>query len=163
VEIRAKPGDEIIKGWFLRLDKMVEDKEPTESEQVILTSNLNDEWERINRWMKTARKVSANYKRLAAEMLSLPIPNSDSRLSQFLKLSAQNYQDTASIYDDFLAPKKYVCLEDLQDTVGGLRRRADAIAQTKERLKSMDENIRNYFEVPMPILGDPLNKYIEGK
>ncbi len=148
--------------WFETFDAAIAAHTPTPADRVILSRPFNQDAGRVKEWTETAAKVAKNYRELAKMLKAMPIPSIMVGTEQYRDLTADWYDDAASVYEDLIrphAPSK--TMEELDSRLNQIRERSKGLAQTKANLKSMDMSLRNTYKVHQAAQTDALAKFVK--
>ncbi len=150
--------------WFETVDSLVEKYTPSEADKVILSRPFNQEAERVEQWIKTAKKIINNYHTLAKQLQLVPIPNNNSELKQYISLTSDWYNDSAQVFEDLIKPRTPAkTIEELQEALNEIKTRSDDLSKTKTSLMAMDMSIRKTYNVHYAKQDDALQQYVNRK
>ncbi len=152
-----------IVGWFESYDHTVATLRPSVTDKAILARPFNKEAERVEEWTKVASKVAKNYRLLAQNIRNMTPPSNAPELKTYRDLRADWYQDAAGIYEDLIRPcHPAKTIEELQDQLQGISKRADGLKTSGDQLNAMDVSLREQYKVHPPKEDDGLQKFISG-
>lgn len=152
------------KDWFEKFDKLREQYHPTEKDRVILTRPLMQNPQRVQQWTNTASKIVKNYSSLSKSIRSLPVPAGMSDIKEYRDLMADWYQDSASVYNDMIRPRPPAkTVEDLQEEIDAVKRRAEGLTNNMASLKAMDREVREAHKLPPSMIDDTVQQFIHKK
>jgi hypothetical protein len=150
--------------WFEKFDSIREKYHPSERDKVILTRPLTQDAGRVQQWVNTASKVSKDYLTVGKSIRSLTVPPGMSDVKEYRDLVADWFQDSANIYIDLIRPRPPAkTIEDLQEELDAVKKRAEGLANTIANLKNMDREIREAHKVPISVEDDAVQKFARGK
>ncbi len=150
--------------WFEKFDHLREQYRPSERDKVILTRPLTQDASRVQQWVSTASKMSKSYLLAAKSIRSLAVPPGMSDIKEYRDLLADWFQDSAGIYIDLIRPRPPAkTIEDLQEELDSVKKRAEGLGSTMLSLKSMDREIRAAHKVPASIEDDEVQKFAQRK
>jgi hypothetical protein len=149
--------------WFENFDTTVFSLLPNDEAKVILKRPFNQEAERVVKWTETATKVAHNYRLLAKTLKIASIPADSPALKEFQNLSADWYNDKASVYEDLVRPRAAArTIEDLEAQLKEINDRAESIFQAGKELHHMDVQLRKAYNVHQARETDELWHYVSG-
>lgn len=135
-----------IARWYEKYDRQIRRLLPTDSDMIIMTRDINQENERLKEWMLVTHKVERNYKRIAAIIRSMPLPEDapdPDSFENFRRLSAEWYEDAADICHELVRPRAPAqTVEELDEQLSAVAQRADALEQTARLIADMDQGLR---------------------
>lgn len=149
--------------WFEQFDELEVTLRPTEHDRTILKRPLGNELERVQEYIKIAAKVSKNYRALAAGLRRLPVPPNSPGLKDYQRLKADFYDDTASVYEDLIRPRRTRTQEELAAQLAEIKDRADQLKVQSQDLMACDMDLRRTFNVHTNKHDNPLWQYVTGK
>jgi hypothetical protein len=153
----ATPAD-----WFAKYDEAQAKLRPSSADRVILSRPFNQELERVQSWIGTAKKVAKNYRSLSRITATLPVPQGTHGIKEYRDLMSEWYLDAASIYEDLTRPCHPArTMEELEGQLAEIKARAQSIGQSHANLASMDTNIRQKYNVTPA--DDALAQYVSEK
>jgi hypothetical protein len=149
--------------WFENFDTTVFSLLPNDEAKVILKRSFNQEAERVVKWTETATKVAHNYRLLAKTLKNAPIPGNSPALKEYQSLSADWYNDKASVYEDLVRPRAAArTMEELEAQLKEINDRAESIFQQGKELHAMDMHLRGVYNVHQARETDALWHYVSG-
>lgn len=150
--------------WFETLDDLKWTMRISEEDRVILKRPLQQELERVQDWMRSAARVSKNYRMLAKEMRSLSVPESAHGVKTFRDLHAEWYDDVALVYEDLIRPRPRArTKEELESTLKEIDDRAQMLKESGKELMAMDMDLRRQHRIHADRHIDALSQYVFGK
>ena len=150
--------------WFDTYDNLIDTLCPTAQERAILTEPFNQNPDRVNRWIVTAHGVAIKYRQLAAQVKAMQVPARLSSVQELRDLTADWYNDAASIYEDLIRPRRPAkTREELDRTLAQIKERADTLAQSNGSLHSLDTSLRKSMSVHLALRDDPIRQFVSGK
>jgi hypothetical protein len=150
--------------WFDIYDNLIDTLKPTAQERAILTEPFNQNPDRVNRWIVTAHGVAVKYRNLAAQIKSMQVPSRLSNVQELRDLTADWYNDAASIYEDLIRPRTPAkTREELDQTLAQIKGRADTLAQSNGSLHALDTSLRKSMGVHLALRDDPIRQFVSGK
>ncbi|HMO23877.1 MAG TPA: hypothetical protein PKD05_09590 [Candidatus Melainabacteria bacterium] len=156
-------ADSPAKRWFEAVDEKVISYSKTEKENFVLNRHFNQELERVQEWTNTAQAVAVKYKHLASKLRNLKAPPGHEDLSEYGKMLADYYDDSAAIYDDLTKPRPPAkTMEDLEEQLDLIESRSKGVKRMQSSLSHLDDSLRRKYRVHKR-MDDALSKYIFGK
>jgi uncharacterized protein YukE len=150
--------------WFEKFDALRQKYRASDSDKVILVRPLMQEAERVQQWIETAKKIANNYSTLAKSLKNLPTPAGMNDIKEYRNLTADWYEDAASVYVDLIKPRPAAkTIEELQDSVNVVKKKSESLSSTIADLKSMDLALRRNYKVHLAMQDDSLQKYVKSK
>lgn len=150
--------------WFDTYDNLIDTLCPTAQERAILTEPFNQNPDRVNRWIVTAHGVAVKYRQLAAQLKAMQVLTRLSSVQELRDLTADWYNDAASIYEDLIRPRRPAkTREELDRTLAQIKERADTLAQSNGSLHSLDTSLRKSMGVHLALRDDPIRQFVSGK
>jgi hypothetical protein len=150
--------------WFEKFDALQQKYRPSDSDKVILVRPLMQEAERVRQWIETASKVAKNYKILAKSLKALPTPAGMNDIKEYSNLTADWYDDAASVYVDLIKPRRPAkTIEELQDSLNTIKKKSDSLSSTIANLRQMDFSLRRNYKVHLAMQDDALQQYVRSK
>ena len=149
--------------WFEQFDELEVTLRPSEHDRTILKRPLGNELERVQEYIKVAAKVAKNYRTLALNIRKLPVPPNSPGLRDYQRLKADFYDDTASVYEDLIRPRRTRTQEELQQQLSEVKDKADQLKVQHQDLMACDMDLRRTFNVHTNKHDNPLWQYVTGK
>lgn len=148
--------------WFAKYDEAQAKLRPSAADRVILSRPFNQELERVQSWISTAKKVAKNYRSLSHITATIPVPPGSHGIKEYRDLMSEWYLDAASIYEDLVRPcRPAKTMEELEGQLAEIKARAKSVGQSHANLASMDTNIRQRYNVTPA--DDALAQYVSEK
>ncbi len=159
------------KKWFEFFDDAVFAHQPTDKERVILTKPFNQDAQRVIEWTNTAAKVARQYRELARNIRATrvpgclaPSPGDTITVEDFKNQTADWYDDSAAIFEEYIRPRKPAkTVEELDETLLRVHERSQALTANKAALDTMDKSLREHFNLPLNLHEDAVQKYARKK
>ena len=149
--------------WFENFDTTVFSLLPADQDKIILKRPFNQEAERVVKWTEVATKVAHNYRLLGKTLKNTTVPANSPALKEYQQLTADNYNDIASVYEDLVRPRTAArTMEELDAQLKEISDRADSIAQSGKALHAMDMHLRSTYNVHQARETDQLWAYVSG-
>jgi len=150
--------------WFEKFDALQQKYSPSSADKVILVRPLMQESERVHQWIETASKIAKNYKLLSQSLKALPVPAGMNDIKEYRNLTADWYDDAASVYIDLIKPRPPAkTIEELQDSINTVKKKSDGLSSTIANLKEMDLSLRRNYKVHLAMQDDALQQYVKSK
>lgn len=151
--------------WFETFDDAIHSFRPSQADRVILNRPFNREKERVEQWIKVARKIANNYRACSQTLKGMSFPKDAAEgLKEYRDLTADWYLDVATIYEDLIKPRPAAkTMEELEDALNEIKGRAQSLTKTSSSLKAMDVSLRKQYNVHLARHDDALQQYVRGK
>jgi hypothetical protein len=149
--------------WFENFDTTVFSLLPSDEAKIILKRPFNQEAERVIKWTEVATKVAHNYRLLAKTLKNGSVPGTLPAVKEYQELTADWYNDKASVYEDLIRPRTPAkTMEDLDAQLKEINDRSESIAQSGKELHAMDMHLRETYHVHQARQTDKLWAYVSG-
>jgi hypothetical protein len=150
--------------WFEKFDSLQQKYRPTDADKVILVRPLMQEAERVQQWIETANKVAKNYTLLAKSLKNLPTPPGMNDIKEYRNLTADWYEDAATVYVDLIKPRPPAkTIEELQGSLNTIKKKSESLSSTIANLRAMDLSLRRNYKVHLAVQDDALQQYVRSK
>lgn len=150
--------------WFEKFDALQQKYRPSDADKVILVRPLMQEAERVRQWIETANKVAKNYQILSKSLKILPTPAGMNDIKEYRNLTAEWYEDAASVYVDLTKPRPPAkTIEELQESLNAVKKKSESLSSTIANLREMDLSLRRNYKVHLAMQDDALQQYVRSK
>lgn len=150
-----------VVSWFESFDDMKYTLKVSSDDLVVLKRPFNQQVERVQEWIRTAAKVSKNYRLLSDKLRGMQVPAKSPGLQRYRDLSADWYQDVALVYEDLIRPRpRAKTIEELNSMLTEIDERANSLKETRKDLMAMDRDLRQQFKVHLDKHEDALQQYV---
>lgn len=138
--------------FFDAMDKEIVTRGPSDKDKVVLSQPFNKNVQRVQEWSNTTAKVAHQYRDIARILRAIPVPNgpgiAQSDLADYKKLTADWYDDSAEVMEDWIRPRPAASTrEELQTQLDEMTQRSEALKTTNQQLQAMDKKLRDQFDV----------------
>lgn len=159
------------KKWFEFFDDAIAARQPTAQERAVLNRPFNQNKDRIVEWTNVAAKIARQYRELARGLRATPVPQclapsqgDKITVDEYKKLTADWYDDSAEIFEEYIRPRKAArTIEELDETLARIHDRSEALSSQMASLKTMDRDLRDQFNLPLNLHDDAVQKYARKK
>lgn len=149
--------------FFETLDAITFAGYPTSAERFILKKQFDKEAERVQAWINAARSVAKRYRNTAKSLRNTPVPPGRLDIKNYRDMSADWFDEAASVYEDFIKPKAPAnTMEELEEQLAQVDAKADSVAGMKTIVLTTDRNLRKLYRVHAPRETDALQNYVMG-
>jgi prefoldin subunit 5 len=149
---------------FERIDDIRAKYVPSEKEKVIITRPINQQAERLQQWVETARSIANEFTTCSKTLRAAKIPADCDDLVDFRNMTADWYADVACVYSDMIKPRPSAkTIEQLQAQADSFKQRQASLKTTQKQLARMEDKLRKQYRVHKDINTDALSQYILGK
>jgi hypothetical protein len=157
-------NQDVATQWFEKVDDIIISHRPSLADRVILTRPFEQEQERVKEWSAVAAKVAKNYREMARQLRTSPVPANLTGVKEYRDLLADWYGDAASVYEDLIRPCKPAhTIEELNASLDQIKNRAQSLGQSNANLISMESNLRQMYHVHAPKYDDAIGNFVNGK
>jgi hypothetical protein len=146
--------------WFEAFDTFVAVYKPTPEDEVDMNQPFNQQVERVTNFCNIVAKIARNYKILAQQLESLPVPVQAPGAAEYRDRMVSWYKDSALVYEDMIRPRVPArTKEELNRTIDDLNQRSESLKKNGQTLAQMDSDLRLRYHVQPPKYDDALRAY----
>jgi hypothetical protein len=149
---------------FERIDDIRAKYLPTAAEKVIINRPINQQAERLQQWIETARNISKEYLTCSKTLRTAKIPADRDDVVDFRNMTADWYADVACVFSDMIKPRPSAkTIEQLQTEADSFKKRQASLKVTQKTLAQMETDLRQKYRIHKNMNTDYFTKYLLDK